>query len=72
MGDGIFGVEAAARSYFKKSALKLSANESSAIAACLPNPRRWRPDRPTAYISRRASWIRKQMYQIERPEFLSK
>ncbi len=72
MGDGVFGVEAAAQGYFSKPALKLSANESAAIAACLPNPRRWRPDRPTAYINRRTSWIRKQMYQIEKPEFLGK
>jgi monofunctional biosynthetic peptidoglycan transglycosylase len=72
MGNGVFGAEAASRKFFKKPALKLSANESAAIAACLPNPRRWRPDRPTAYISRRAAWIRKQMYQIEKPEFLGK
>lgn len=71
MGEGIYGAQAASMNYFKKPALKLSAKESAAIAACLPNPRRWRPDRPTPYISKRISWIRRQMDQIEKPAFLS-
>ena len=71
MGEGVYGAQAASMNYFKKPALKLSAGESAASAACLPNPRRWRPDRPTPYISRRISWIRRQMGQIEQPAFLN-
>jgi len=38
MGDGIFGIEEAAKKYFNKKAANLSKQEASMIAACLPNP----------------------------------
>ncbi|WP_295126381.1 monofunctional biosynthetic peptidoglycan transglycosylase [uncultured Chitinophaga sp.] len=38
MGDGIFGIEAAAQTYYKKKASALNREESAMIAACLPNP----------------------------------
>jgi monofunctional biosynthetic peptidoglycan transglycosylase len=47
MGDGIYGAEAAAQYYFHKSAAKLNASESALIAACLPNPRKFKPNRPS-------------------------
>jgi len=53
-GPGVYGVEAAARAYFKKSATDLSQQQAALLAAVLPNPRRWSPARPTAYIQRRA------------------
>ncbi|WP_373520387.1 monofunctional biosynthetic peptidoglycan transglycosylase [Aquiflexum sp.] len=65
MGEGIYGIEAAAQSYFKKSASKLSRQEAALIAAVLPNPRRWNPARPTAYISGRQAWILRQMNNLE-------
>lgn len=37
-GNGIFGVEAASRYYFKKSAKNLSQNEAALLVAVLPNP----------------------------------
>ena len=46
-GRGIFGVEAAARRYFGKSATDLSAREAAGIAAILPAPRTWSPDSGT-------------------------
>jgi monofunctional biosynthetic peptidoglycan transglycosylase len=39
MGEGIFGIEAASRTYFNKSAKNLSRSEAAKIAACLPNPK---------------------------------
>jgi monofunctional biosynthetic peptidoglycan transglycosylase len=60
-GPGIYGVEAAARAYFKKSSAKLSRREAALLAAVLPNPRRWSPARPTAYIQRRARSTRIRM-----------
>jgi monofunctional biosynthetic peptidoglycan transglycosylase len=68
MGEGIYGVEAASQFYFHKSASKLSRQESALIAAVLPNPRRWRPDRPTEYILHRQSWILWNMNNID-PNF---
>jgi monofunctional biosynthetic peptidoglycan transglycosylase len=37
-GDGLFGVEAAARRYFHKSASQLDAREAALLATSLPNP----------------------------------
>lgn len=64
MGEGIYGIEAAAQTYYKKPAAKLSRQEAAMIAAVLPNPRRWSPARPTPYIYGRQSWILRQMNNI--------
>jgi len=37
-GDGIYGAEAAAQFYFKKSAQELGASEAAFLAAIIPNP----------------------------------
>jgi monofunctional biosynthetic peptidoglycan transglycosylase len=66
MGKGIYGVEAAAQQYFKKSAAKLSRKEASLIAACLPAPKRFSPQPPSFYVSRRSAWIQAQMRYLER------
>ncbi|ASQ91561.1 monofunctional biosynthetic peptidoglycan transglycosylase [Prosthecochloris sp. GSB1] len=56
-GDGIFGIEEAARHYYRKSASRLSAREAARLAAVLPNPIRFSPTRPSRYIERRADRI---------------
>ncbi len=56
-GNGIYGVEMAARKYFNKSAKKLSKTEAAAIAACLPNPRKYKPTKPSNYIHNRKNFI---------------
>ena len=61
MGNGIYGAEAASRYWFKKSASKLSPQEAAAIAAILPNPRKYKANPATKYISSRKNWIVKQM-----------
>ena len=40
-GDGVFGAEAAAQHYFRKSAAQLSATEAARLAALLPAPKRY-------------------------------
>jgi monofunctional glycosyltransferase len=40
-GDGIFGIEAAARHYYGKSAASLAAGEAIRLASVLPNPHRF-------------------------------
>ncbi|HSN50246.1 MAG TPA: monofunctional biosynthetic peptidoglycan transglycosylase, partial [Bacteroidales bacterium] len=57
MGDGIYGIEKASQEYFHKSAKHLTREESALIAAILPNPRKWDPSHPTAYLARRQQWI---------------
>jgi monofunctional biosynthetic peptidoglycan transglycosylase len=61
MGKGVYGAEAAAQYWFKKPASKLSKLEASAIAAILPNPRKYKANPVTNYIASRKSWIIKQM-----------
>jgi monofunctional biosynthetic peptidoglycan transglycosylase len=63
-GPGIYGAEAAARAYFGKSAGALGAREAALLAAVLPSPRRWSPDRPTEYLSARARNIRTRIEQL--------
>jgi monofunctional biosynthetic peptidoglycan transglycosylase len=69
MGDGIYGAEAASQYYFHKSAAKLSREEAALIASVLPNPRRWRPDKPTPYILNCQSWTLWNMNNIDKVEF---
>lgn len=69
MGDGIYGAEAAAQAYFKKPCSKLTNSQAALIAACLPNPLRWSPARPTAYILRKQAWIVRHMRKAGKPNF---
>jgi monofunctional biosynthetic peptidoglycan transglycosylase len=64
MGEGIFGIEMASRTYFHKSAKNLTKQEAALIAACLPNPKRFNAGSPSAYISGRAGNIMKQMNNL--------
>ena len=63
-GDGIYGAQAAARSYWRKDAARLSAAESARLAAVLPSPRRYSASRPGPYVQRRANQIQRQMRQM--------
>jgi monofunctional biosynthetic peptidoglycan transglycosylase len=70
-GDGIFGIEAAARHHFGKSAADLSARESAKLAAVLPNPRRYQPTGTSRYVENQSERIYSIMVQrgIVIPEF---
>jgi monofunctional biosynthetic peptidoglycan transglycosylase len=69
-GPGVYGVEAAARKFFDRSAQELSPAQSARLAAVLPNPRKWRADRPGPYVQARADWILAQIGYgpVELPE----
>lgn len=69
-GKGIFGVEAASKHYFNKSAKNLSQQEAALLAAVLPNPIIYRADRPSAYVKARQAWIMAQMQQLGGKRFL--
>jgi monofunctional biosynthetic peptidoglycan transglycosylase len=56
-GPGVYGVEAAARKFFDRSAQELSPTQAARLAAVLPNPRKWRADRPGPYVQARVDWI---------------
>ena len=61
MGNGIYGAESAARVYFKTSAQNLSKSQAAAIAAVLPNPRKYSANPPGPYVQSRIGWIVSQM-----------
>jgi len=59
-GEGIYGCEAAARSYYDESASELTVSEAAGLVAMIPNPRRINPqvspDRH-ARAQRRVLWL---------------
>jgi monofunctional biosynthetic peptidoglycan transglycosylase len=63
-GKGVFGIEAAAKKYFNKPANKLTRREAAMIAAILPNPKRYKVNQPTPYVSSRSLWVMQQMNNI--------
>lgn len=60
-GEGIFGIEAAAQAYFNKPAKNLTKKEAAMIAACLPNPKRFKVKPASAWLLRRSGAIQRQM-----------
>jgi monofunctional biosynthetic peptidoglycan transglycosylase len=54
-GPGVYGIEAASRRYFHKAASRLTPREAGLLAAVLPNPRRWSPNRQTRYLQDRVN-----------------
>jgi len=60
-GDGIWGAEAAARRYFRKSSAELTPQESALLAAAIINPRLLDPGHPTARLRRRQQMIARRM-----------
>jgi len=58
-GDGIFGIEAAARHYYHKSAKSLTGREAARLAAVLPNPIKYNPTGDQKYVQNRSRIIYK-------------
>ena len=71
MGVGTFGAEAAAQRYFHKPAARLTRMEAARIAACLPNPKKYKVNPASPYITRRANWIVGQMNNLQGDEAVS-
>ena len=60
-GDGIFGVDAAARIYFGKTAATLSREEAALLAGAIINPRVHNPGKPTRRLLRRQQIVLRRM-----------
>ena len=69
-GDGIYGAEAAARTYFRKSAGELTPSESALLAAAIANPRLLDPGHPTARLRRRQQMVMRRMGAVTPPPVL--
>ncbi|HLT43044.1 MAG TPA: monofunctional biosynthetic peptidoglycan transglycosylase [Luteimonas sp.] len=60
-GDGVYGAQAAARSFFGRDAARLTPAQSARLAAVLPSPRRYHAANPGPYVQRRTRAIERQM-----------
>jgi monofunctional glycosyltransferase len=67
-GEGVFGAEAAAQHYFRKSAKQLSNYESARLAVMLPRPKFFEKLSGSSYLSSRASSIVARMPDAELPD----
>jgi monofunctional biosynthetic peptidoglycan transglycosylase len=73
-GDGVYGIEAAARRHFGVPAERLDARQSALLAAVIINPRRYDPAHPGRRIERRARMILTRMWrrgQLSETEYLA-
>ena len=66
-GDGVFGAEAAAQHYFRKSANRLTATEAARLAVMLPAPKRFEKTPGSAYLAGRTRTILGRMGSAELP-----
>jgi monofunctional glycosyltransferase len=67
LGQGVFGVEAAAQHYYRKSASRVSAYEAARLAVMLPRPKFFEKTPNSAYLSSRAQTIAARMGDAELP-----
>ncbi len=64
MGEGVFGIQAAAQHNFKKDAKNLSRKESAMIAATLPNPKKYTIKPLSKNVANKYPWIMRQMNNL--------
>ena len=67
MGDGVYGIEAAAHAHFHTGARSLTREQCAALTAILPNPREWNPRDPSPKLARRIEKILRQEKQVRFP-----
>ena len=63
-GPGVYGIEAAARHHFKKSARKLTRAEVFRLVSILPSPRRWNPKAPSRWARGRVASLGMRIAQL--------
>ena len=66
-GEGVFGAEAAAQHYYKKSASKLNAYEAARLAVMLPRPKYFEKLPNSGYLASRAQTIQARMPSAKLP-----
>ncbi len=71
-GEGMFGFCSACPQRFGKSCAEIAPYNLGLLVATLPNPRKWRADKATPYLHRRATWIVRQMQQLGGPQVLQR
>jgi monofunctional biosynthetic peptidoglycan transglycosylase len=66
-GNGIYGIEAAARRYYKIPAAKLNRDQAARLAAMVPNPRWYENHRSSRGYQRRVAVIKRYMGHAQVP-----
>ena len=66
-GEGVFGAEAAARHYYRKSAAQLTPYEAARLAVMLPRPKYFEKVPNSGYLASRASTIVARMRDADLP-----
>ncbi len=66
-GAGVFGAEAAAQHYFRKSASRLNAYEAARLAVMLPRPKYFEKLPNSSYLAERAAFIATRLGAVELP-----
>ena len=66
-GNGVFGVQAAARYYYRTSAANLGPEQAARLAAMVPKPRFYDKVRETPLLERRTGIILERMQQVSVP-----
>jgi len=64
MGDGIYGIQAASEAYYHKPASRLTKRQAAAIASIFPDPLKWSPTHPSAYVQHQQYLILKSMRRL--------
>jgi penicillin-binding protein 2D len=66
LGEGFYGVEAAARGYFSKPASEVTPEEAATIAALIQSPTRYTKQELTSRVRARRNWILERMHRERR------
>jgi monofunctional glycosyltransferase len=66
-GEGVFGIQAAARNYYRVDASQLSASQAGRLAVMLPAPKRYEKTFNGGYVVSRGSTIAARMGDVELP-----
>ena len=67
MGDGVYGVQAAARHHYGVPARELTREQCATLAALLPAPRQWDPRNPSAKFAARVQKLLRMESGVQFP-----
>ena len=67
-GDGIYGIEAAARHYYQKPAARLTKRQAASLIAMLPNPKYFEANRNDRRLLNKTQIILRRMGAADLPD----
>ena len=67
LGDGIYGIEAAAQKYYGVSADKLTREQAAMLVAIMPNPKQWNPLQPSERVLKRKELVLQRLEYARLP-----